>query len=152
MASSYRGPTDFLDLLTGTVNVDINRDLTKLYTHEDVHEALQQMHFTKALSPNGMSLFFYQKYWHVIGSSISIAVLHALNTGSFSSYLNYSYCIDPQEEKPRKSERLSTNQLIQCPMQTDLKGHCKQIKRWMHLLISPLKVHLYLDGLLPTMF
>ncbi|XP_041017950.1 uncharacterized protein LOC121260172 [Juglans microcarpa x Juglans regia] len=60
----------------------MNTDLTKIYTAEEVSVALQQMHPTKAPGPDGMSPVFYQKYWHIVGNSVTSAVLQSLNSGS----------------------------------------------------------------------
>ena len=44
--------------------------------------ALFQMGPTKASGPDGMNAFFYQKFWHVVGNNIVLAVLDFLNNGN----------------------------------------------------------------------
>lgn len=70
---------DFMDSLGGRTDEEINADLIKPSTCAEVVEPLKQMHSKKALEPDGMSPIFYQKFWHIIGSSILDATIHALN-------------------------------------------------------------------------
>lgn len=38
-----------------------------------------------------MSPAFFQKYWHVVGDSITVVVLQALNSGVFPNSLNHMH-------------------------------------------------------------
>lgn len=59
------------------------------------------MHQTKAPGPNGMPLFFYQRHWHIIGPSITKALLLALNSGIFPKDLNYTFItLIPKKKHP----------------------------------------------------
>ena len=57
------------------VTTEMNDELIKEFKADEVWRALQQMHPTKSLGPDGMFLIFYQKYWDVVGSSVSNCVL-----------------------------------------------------------------------------
>lgn len=69
-APTHGGAADFLESLSGQGNEEMNEDLIKPYKVVEFNEALKQMHLTKAPGPDGMSPIFYQKFLHVIGSSI----------------------------------------------------------------------------------
>lgn len=49
------------------------------YSVEEVRVALSQMHHVKARGPDGMCPLFFQTYWHIVGPSVSAAVLGILN-------------------------------------------------------------------------
>ena len=42
---------------------------------EEVRFALFQMHPLKTLGPDGMTAFFFQKFWHIVGADVTNAVL-----------------------------------------------------------------------------
>ena len=69
----------------------------------EVWNALKQMHPTKAPGPNGMSPVFYQKYWNIVGPSVTNCVLQALNTGTMPKDINKTYiCLIPKTKNPQK--------------------------------------------------
>lgn len=45
-----------------------------------VKSALKQMHPTKAAKPDGMSTIFFQKYWDIVGTSVTNMALNVLNS------------------------------------------------------------------------
>lgn len=52
----------------------MNANLTKHVEDQEVKIALFSMHPHKAPGPDGMSFFFFQKYWNVVGDDICCAV------------------------------------------------------------------------------
>ncbi|XP_042974784.1 uncharacterized protein LOC122306423 [Carya illinoinensis] len=97
---------DMGDILSGVearVTAEMNEDLLKPYVAEEVELALKQMHPSKAPGPNGMSPLFFQKYWGVIGNSITTALLSALNSGMFPKGLNHTFItLIPKKVSPSK--------------------------------------------------
>ena len=50
-----------------------------------------------------MSSFFYQKYWHIVGTSVSTAVLSVLNSSKILRKINFTYLsLIPKKENPKK--------------------------------------------------
>ena len=61
------------------------------------------MHPSKAPGSDGMSSFFFQKYWHIVGNSISNAVLSVLNSGKILRKINLTYLsLIPKKKNPEK--------------------------------------------------
>ncbi|KAL6202836.1 hypothetical protein ACLB2K_026540 [Fragaria x ananassa] len=57
------------------VSPAMNQTLLEPYITKEVKAALFQMHPSKAPGPDGMSPFFFQKYWDLIGNEIASKVL-----------------------------------------------------------------------------
>ena len=70
------------------VTIDMNKFLDKDVTISEIRHALDQMNPNKAFSLDGMTVFFYQKYWDIIGHDIYIVVRDFLNKGEHSSRIN----------------------------------------------------------------
>ena len=84
---------------------EMNEELIKEFKVVEVWQALQQMHPTKSPGPNGMSPIFYQKYWDVVGPSVSNCVLQVLNSGVMPKGINDTYiyiCLIPKTKNPQK--------------------------------------------------
>ena len=91
-----------LEVVDKIVTQDMAHSLTQPYTEEEVRVALFNMHPSKSLSPDGMSLFFFQKYWHIVGHDVTLAVLSVLHSGKCLKKMNFTHIIlipknnDPQ--------------------------------------------------------
>lgn len=55
-------------------------DLLQDFTKDEPLLALKHMHPTKAPGPDGIPPLFFQHHWHIIGHSITKALLLALNS------------------------------------------------------------------------
>ena len=58
---------------------EMNKELIRPFTEEEVTKALHQIHPPKALDPNGISTVFFHKYWSIVGTNITNMVLNVLN-------------------------------------------------------------------------
>ena len=68
------------NLLPRKVTMEMNVDLIRDFTIEEVRLALNQMHPTKAPGSDGMSIIFYQKYWAIVGNDVTNMVFNVLNS------------------------------------------------------------------------
>ena len=57
----------------------MNQQLLQPYTAKEVKQALFQMRPSMSPRPDGMSPFFFQKFWHVVGGDVTNAVLSFLH-------------------------------------------------------------------------
>ena len=81
----------------------MNESLSRCFTREEVTIALKQIHPTKAPGPDGMSAIFYQKYWSIVGCSITNMVLNVLNSDMSLACLNKTnIALIPKVNNPKK--------------------------------------------------
>ena len=73
------------------VTADINAELVKPYTMEEIDIAIKQMAPLKAPGLDGMPLLFYQSFWQNIGPEVSEAVLSCLNFGTLLKSINHTF-------------------------------------------------------------
>ena len=60
------------------------------------------MHPSKIPSPDGMSPFFFQKHWHVVGGYVTEAVLSELNLGHVLMKMNFTHIVlIPKRKDPQ---------------------------------------------------
>ena len=92
---------DVLASIDSVVTEGIARSLTRSYT-EEVQVALFQMHPSKSPDPDGMSPFFFQKFWHIVGHDVTIAVLSVLHSRRYLHKMNYTHIVlIPKKKNPQ---------------------------------------------------
>lgn len=90
-----------LEAINHKVSPDINESLLAEFKAEEMWRALKQMHPTKALGPDGMFSIFYQKYWDIVGTEVTICALNSLNFCVMPIGLNETYiCLIPKVKSP----------------------------------------------------
>ena len=72
---------------------EMAQSLTQAYSEEEVKNALFQMHPSKAPGPDGMSPFFFQKFWHIVGHDVTTAVLSVLHLERYLRKMNYAHIV-----------------------------------------------------------
>ncbi|CAL1401169.1 unnamed protein product [Linum trigynum] len=85
-------PTDWpvFDSISPKVGIEDNKALLRPFEKDEVWTALKQMGKRKAPGPDSLSVFFFRKYWSVVGDDVTKAVLQILNTGVMPAGLNHT--------------------------------------------------------------
>ncbi|XP_062014569.1 uncharacterized protein LOC133731138 [Rosa rugosa] len=80
-----------LQTIEPRVSANMNARLLAPYELEEVRIALFQMHPSKAPGPDGLSPFFFQKYWDLVGQEVSNAVISMLTQAEIPPDLNFTF-------------------------------------------------------------
>ena len=82
-----------LDKVDRVVTPDMNHSLLQPYRPEEVQQALFQMHPSKSLGRDGVSPFFFHKYWNIVGDEVIEAVLSILSSRHMLHKMNYTHIV-----------------------------------------------------------
>jgi hypothetical protein len=94
-----------LDHVPVKVTQQMNEELVKPFTADEVEKALFMMGANKALGPDGFTAGFYQHHWNLLGPRVTEAVLHFLHGGDMPTEVNRTTLVlipkvkNPQEMK-----------------------------------------------------
>ena len=76
--------------------------LNQPYSEEDVRRALFSMHPSKSPGPDGMSPFFFQKFWHIVGPDVTMTMLSVLHLGKYLRKMNFTHIVlIPKKNDPQ---------------------------------------------------
>ena len=95
---------DVIESVDQVVTEGMTQSLTCPYTEEEVKTALFQMHPSKSPGPNGMSPFFFQKFWHIFGHDVTTIVLFVLHPGRYLRKMNYTHIVLIPKKKKKDPE------------------------------------------------
>lgn len=102
---TFGHPTQLEDVLNSVDKVvinDIRDSLLQTYTAKEVRTTLFQMHPSKAPSPDGMSQFFFQKFWSIVGPDVTSAMLSVLHSGKNLRKMNFTHILlIPKKNEPQ---------------------------------------------------
>lgn len=79
-ANPIKGSMEFLLAVSRRITNDMNMEVAYDFIVEEINVALKQMHPTKVSRSDAMPSIFYQRHWHIVGPSITKALLQALNS------------------------------------------------------------------------
>lgn len=89
-----------LDKVCEKVPPSLKAMLEEPYVKAEVHEALKQMHPTKAPDPDGMCALFYQKLWSIVGVDVENIILDIFYNGGNVKALNHTHiALIPKNKK-----------------------------------------------------
>ena len=74
------------------VTEEMAQALVHPYTKE-VRTAFFQMLPSKSPGPDGMSPFFFQKFWHIVGNDVIAIVLSFLQSGRYLRKMNFTHIV-----------------------------------------------------------
>ena len=112
--------------------------LSRVFTADEIKEAVFQMGPTKALGPDGMNALFYQKFWHIVGNDVMNAVLDFLNNGVMLPNLNHpNIVLIPKVKNPEKMSEYRLISLCNVVYKIISKVLANRLKQVLPDIISP---------------
>ncbi|KAK9943100.1 hypothetical protein M0R45_008719 [Rubus argutus] len=142
--ASNRGTPDtyaqdvVLQAIQPCVTASMNISPQAPYSMDEVKTALFQMHSSKELGPDGMSPFFFQKYWDLVGTDISNAVIHFLSTKEVPPALNFTHVVlIPKFKEPQDMSQLRPIALCNVIYKIASKVLANRLKVLLHVIIAP---------------
>lgn len=101
--SSASGANDrVLDLVENRISDEMNENLLKPFTKEDIWCAVKSMSPLKAPGIDGYPVLFYQWYWHIVGDDVSHFCLEVLNGRIVMEEINRTHLVlIPKVDKPK---------------------------------------------------
>lgn len=73
------------------ITKEMNEELVRPFTEDEIKEALFQMCPTKAPEPDDFPAVFFQKHWNSVGECVLTTCLHILNGKDNTAPLNHTY-------------------------------------------------------------
>ena len=112
--------------------------LSSEYTAKEVRVALFQMGPTKAPGPDGINALFYQKFWHVVGDTVVLAMLDFLNNGNMLPKINHTNIVlIPKNRNPVKMSDFRLISLCNVIYKIISKVLANKLKKVLPQIISP---------------
>lgn len=114
----------------------MNKQVEKPFIEEEIVDALSHMCPTKAPGPDGLSVVFYQKHWHMVKARVITTCLYILNMQGTIAPLNHTYMI-PKTQKLRKVTDFRLISLCNVIYRIVVKSIANMLKQIMSKIISP---------------
>ena len=112
--------------------------LSSKYTAKEVKVALFQMGPTKAPGHDGINALFYQKFWHVVGDTVVLAMLDFLNNGNMLPKINHTNIVlIPKNRNPVKISDFRPISLCNVIYKIISKVLANRLKQVLPQIISP---------------
>ncbi|BFG30755.1 hypothetical protein CerSpe_170290 [Prunus speciosa] len=132
------GMGEILDGLECRVSPEMNHSLMQPFCSDEIKHALFQMHPSKAPGPDGMSPFFYQKYWAIVGDDVVHAVTEYFRCpGAVSRINSTSVALIPKVREVRNMSHIRPISLCNAIYRIGAKVLANRLKGLLHHIISP---------------
>ena len=127
-----------LNAVQSKITDEMHEVLSSEYTAKEVKVALFQMGPTKAPGPDGINALFYQKFWHVVGDTVVLAMLDFLNNGNMLPKINHTNIVlIPKNRNPVKMSDFRLISLCNVIYKIISKVLANKLKKVLPQIISP---------------
>jgi hypothetical protein len=124
-------------LPTGVLR-EMNVELLKEFTKDEVSVALFQMAPLKALDPDCFTVDFFQKNWTILGDEVCSAIIETLNSRVMPSTSNFTHIVlIPKSKSPSCIMEFRPISLCNVLYKLLLKVLANRLKKVLPFVISP---------------
>jgi hypothetical protein len=117
---------------------EMNAELTKIFTKEEIGVAITQMAALKALGPDGYTAEFFQKNWVTIGDEVCLSIIEILNSEVMPYDLNKTNIVlIPKTKTPACVIEFRPISLYNVLYKVLSKVLANRLKRVLPAIISP---------------
>ena len=128
---------EFLSEVTPDITPQMNQQLLRIATEDEVREALFMMHPEKAPGPDGMTALFFQHSWYIIKRDLVKMVIDFLVSGEMDARLYITnICMIPKTERPTRMTELRPISLCNVGYKIISKVLCQRLKLLLPSLVS----------------
>lgn len=107
-------------------------------TNEEILDTIRSFKPFKALGPDGLHPFFYQKYWDIVGDSVTELCKNAFIHGHIPTEINNTYiCLVPKKPNPSNIRDFHVISLCNTTYKTITKIISQYLRPFMSKLIGP---------------
>ena len=139
-AGQVKDMTPYLRHLSRCVTQDMNTELLRDFTMEEIRDALRQMAPLKAPGLDGLNACFYQTNWTILGDEVCKSVLSILNYGIMPMGLNLTHItLIPKKKNPTNVTEFRPISLCNVMYKLISKTLANRLKRILTHIISPLQ-------------
>ena len=129
---------DCLSAMPHKITTKMHQILTSEFSADEIKAALFQMAPTKAPGPDGMNTLFFQKFWHIVGSSVIDVMLDFLKTGHMVPGINATNIVlIPKVKSPKKMSNIRLISLCNVIHKIISKVLANRLKQILPHIISP---------------
>ena len=133
-------PTDMqkvLEAVEPKVTANMNQELIKAFTREEVDLALKNMEPLMAPGPDGMPPIFFQFFWSLVGDDVTFVVLDCLNNFHIPHDLNHTFVtLIPKVKSPKFISEFRPISLCSVIYKLMSKVLANQLKKVLPYLVS----------------
>ncbi|KAL0373643.1 UNVERIFIED_CONTAM: hypothetical protein Sradi_3280000 [Sesamum radiatum] len=127
-----------VEALTRKVDSNMNADLLKPYTIDEITAALSSMAPLKSPGPDGMPPVFFQNHWHIIKTDVINCVFNILHDRVLDPKLNYTHIVlIPKNHKPELITHFRPISLCNVIMKITTKCIANRLKPLLDKIIAP---------------
>ncbi|CAN6556903.1 unnamed protein product [Malus baccata var. baccata] len=118
------------------VTTEMNEELLRPYSKEEIQFALFQMHPSKAPGSDGMSPLFFYKFWHVVKHDVVNVVLFFLTSGRLLQEVCFTHVVlIPKVNQPHEISQLRAISLCNVIYKIGGKGDCESFEETLNIII-----------------
>ncbi|OMO89581.1 reverse transcriptase [Corchorus capsularis] len=134
------GPRDWKEVLSYVpkmITDEMNMELTRDFSIEEIKEATFQLGKHKSPGPDGFNGLFFQEYWSDVGPSIVDAVKSFFHSGRILKELNKTFIVlIPKIKAPEEVSQFRPISLCNFVYKIISKLMVNRLKKWLEVLIT----------------